>query len=121
MTETEILKEFEEYCKALPIIYSVENRGNYLKLNTEILFKKAESYLSLYLVVEDDGVCLSDSNSVCDFCDAYYDTSDEFIEKCAKQVDLDFENFRLTKYVTLSSIETEINKFEKLKNLVELV
>lgn len=113
------LNEFENICKDLPIVYGVKNFGTYLKLSTEIYFKKSESYLTLYLLAEDDSVYLSDSNNVRDICDGYYDIGDDEYENLAKKIDLDYENFRFTKIVNLESVSNEILKFEQLKSLIE--
>lgn len=114
-----ILESFEEVCKILPNVYKVENNDNYLKISTEILFKKAENYLNLYILLEDDYICLSDSNSVYSICDGFYDISEEILLDFANKVGLDFADYRFTKIVNLENIEEEINKFEKLKDLIE--
>lgn len=114
-----ILDSYEEVCKILPNVYKVENNENYLKISTEILFKKAEDYLNLYIMLEEDYVCLSDSNSVYSICDGFYDIDEEVLLDFANKVGLDFEDYRFTRIVKLENIENEINKFEKLKDLIE--
>jgi len=116
--EENVLKDFEEVCKNLPIIYKIDNYGDYLKFYTDILFEYAEDYLNLYLIVEENGICLSDSNEVYRICDGPYDVNYEILEKFANELELDFKDYRFTKFVSLETIGNEINKFIKLKDLI---
>ena len=115
-----ILKNgFFEECQNNPLVYKVEYNDNYLKIFTEIFIKREDSYLNLYLIFEDEGVCLSDSNEIYRIYDGYYDISNEMLKGFAESLDLDYENYRFTKYVTLDTLGFELQKFEKLKEMIE--
>ena len=115
-----ILKNgFFEACQNNSLIYKVENNDDYFKIFTEIFIEREDSYLNLYLVFEDEGVCLSDSNEIFRIYDGYYDELEESLEKFAKSLDLDYDNYRFTKYITLDTLGFELQKFKKLTEMIE--
>ena len=117
--EKNILDKYYEICKSLPVVDYVENLGNYLKIGTNILFEKADAYLNLYIIPEEDYVCLSDSNNVYGFCDDYYDVSNDELKVFTDSLDLDYESYRITKFIKLETLEIELNKFIELKILID--
>ena len=79
-----ILESYEKVCSNFPNIYKVENCGNYLEVKTEIYFKWANEYLNLYIIPEENGICLSDSNNVYRISDDFYDVDEDILNVYSK-------------------------------------
>ena len=111
--------EFKTVCENNPMVYKIVDHGNYFVIFTKMLIDFEDSYLNLYLIFEDNGVCLSDSNEMYRIYDLCYDISSEMLEGFAKKLDLDYENYRFTKFVKPETFDYEFQKFEKLKEMIE--
>lgn len=111
-------QEYKSICENSPLVNRIEESGEYFKIYTNILVGDTDTFLNLYLIFDEDEVCLSDSNEIYRICEGYYELSDENLENLAKIVELDYNYYRFTKIVTADSINFELEKFEKLIGLV---
>lgn len=114
--------DYIQLLKKLSLVYKTLEfvNSNSIQISTRIFFETAESYLRLNLFFEEDGVWLSDSNSVYDMCYTYYKNEDK-LEELAGKVGLTYNNKILSKAVTFDSLEKDLKIFEELKNILENV
>ena len=110
--------EFKKVCEKSPIVYKVEDYCDYFQIYTKIFIDFLDSYLNLYLIFEDKGPCLSDSNEIYRIFDGPFDITNEMLEGFSKELNLDYNHYRFTKFVSPQTIENEIKKFEKLRDLI---
>ena len=118
MVNSELKQKYIKLLEDCPLIHSVSDEGTYLKIFTEILMGETDTFLNLFLIFNDDEVCLTDSNEVFNLCEGFYDLPDEKLADFARYVGLDYNKFRFTKIVNLNNIIMEIQKFDKLKDLI---
>lgn len=97
-----------------PMVHSIDDSRKYLKIYTNILLGESQNYLNLFLVWDEEGACLTDSNEIYAQLDDYYDLTEESLALLAAKYDIEFNRFQFYKLVDLSTVIMEMKKYKAL-------
>ena len=94
------------------LVRRYEEDEGYIKIITNILLGKSNDYLNLYIIFEDDGLYLTDSNNIYMIMDDYYPIDEDKYNRVSEINCLTNDNFRLYLKTHHYSLVNDLKKFE---------